>query len=67
VDWSPATLTFEYLLRTAAELEIEMSEFSYGNWSPAPHVNRIELLQSAPVRDATRRAASQSHLQHKRS
>jgi sugar phosphate isomerase/epimerase len=46
------TLPLEDLLRTAAGLRIETLEFGCGNWSPAPHVNRAELLRSAATRDA---------------
>jgi len=49
-DGLPA-LPFDDLLRTAAELRIQTLEFGCGNWSPAPHVNRAELLRSAAARD----------------
>lgn len=48
---SLAELPFDDLLRTAADLRIEMLEFGCGNWSSAPHVNRAELLRSAAARD----------------
>ncbi len=44
-------LPFGDLLRTTAELGIETLEFGCGNWSPAPHVDRAELLRSAAARD----------------
>ena len=36
---SLAHLPLDGLLRTAAELGVEMLEFPCGNWSPAPHLN----------------------------
>jgi sugar phosphate isomerase/epimerase len=50
-DGLPA-LPFDDLLRSAAELGIETLEFGCGNWSPAPHADRAELLRSAAARDA---------------
>jgi sugar phosphate isomerase/epimerase len=38
------------LLRTAAELGIEMLEFGCGNWSSAPHLSLDRLLESEPAR-----------------
>jgi sugar phosphate isomerase/epimerase len=40
------------LLRTAAELGIEILEFGCGNWSPAPHLDLDGLLASGVARDA---------------
>jgi sugar phosphate isomerase/epimerase len=44
-------LSFDDLLRTAAQLGIEMLEFPCGNWSSAPHVKLDTMLDSAPARD----------------
>jgi sugar phosphate isomerase/epimerase len=44
-------LSFEDLLRTAAELRIAMLEFGCGNWSAAPHVNLDGLLGSEAARN----------------
>jgi sugar phosphate isomerase/epimerase len=49
-DGLPA-LSFEDLLRTAAELGIPALEFGCGNWSSAPHVNLDDLLSSGQARD----------------
>jgi sugar phosphate isomerase/epimerase len=43
-------LPLDDLLRTAAELGIEMLEFPCGNWSSAPHVKLDAMLESAHVR-----------------
>jgi sugar phosphate isomerase/epimerase len=43
-------LPLDDLLRTAAELGIEMLEFPCGNWSSAPHVKLDAMLESAQVR-----------------
>lgn len=43
-------LTLDELLRTAAELEIDMLEFGCGNWSSAPHLGLDALLASATAR-----------------
>jgi sugar phosphate isomerase/epimerase len=43
-------LPLDDLLRTAAELGIEMLEFPCGNWSSAPHVKLDAMMESAPVR-----------------
>jgi sugar phosphate isomerase/epimerase len=43
-------LPFDDLLRTAAELGIEMLEFPTGNWSSAPHLKLDALLDSASGR-----------------
>ena len=43
-------LPLDELLRTAAELGIEMLEFPCGNWSSAPHVKLDALLDSAAAR-----------------
>ncbi len=48
---SLAHLSFDELLRTAAELGIEMLEFPCGNWSSAPHLKLDAMLES----DAARR------------
>jgi sugar phosphate isomerase/epimerase len=45
-------LSFEDLLRTAAELRIATLEFGCGNWSAAPHVNLDGLLGSEAARNA---------------
>lgn len=42
-------LPLDELLRTAAELGIEMLEFPCGNWSSAPHVNLDAMLDQARV------------------
>jgi sugar phosphate isomerase/epimerase len=44
-------LTLDELLRTTAELGIEMLEFPTGNWSSAPHLRLDVLLESAPARN----------------
>lgn len=43
-------LSFDDLLKTAAELGVEMLEFGCGNWSSAPHVNLDELLENDSAR-----------------
>lgn len=43
-------LSMQELLRTAAELGIEMLEFPCGNWSSAPHLNLDALLASEMAR-----------------
>ena len=43
-------LAFDDLLRTAAELGIEMLEFPCGNWSSAPHLKLDLMLDSAAAR-----------------
>jgi sugar phosphate isomerase/epimerase len=43
-------LPLDDLLRTAAELGIEMLEFACGNWSSAPHVKLDAMLESAQLR-----------------
>jgi sugar phosphate isomerase/epimerase len=43
-------LDFAGLIRTAAELGIEMLEFSAGNWSAAPHLKLDALLESEAQR-----------------
>jgi sugar phosphate isomerase/epimerase len=43
-------LSFEALLRTAAELGIEMLEFAGGNWSAAPHLDLGRLIESEAAR-----------------
>ena len=43
-------LPLDDLLRTAAELGIEMLEFPCGNWSSAPHVKLDAMLESAQLR-----------------
>src|SRR5258708_27740449 len=49
-------LEFAGLIRTAAELGIEMLEFAGGNWSPAPHLKLDGLRESeAARRDFTAR------------
>ena len=43
-------LPLDELLRTAAELGIEMLEFPCGNWSSAPHLKLDAMLDSAAAR-----------------
>jgi sugar phosphate isomerase/epimerase len=43
-------LDFAALIRTAAELGIEMLEFAGGNWSSAPHLQLDALLESETAR-----------------
>src|SRR5579871_3771420 len=43
-------LPLDALLRTAAELGLQMLEFPCGNWSSAPHVKLDALLDSAAAR-----------------
>jgi sugar phosphate isomerase/epimerase len=43
-------LDFAELIRTAAELGIEMLEFSGGNWSAAPHLRLDALIESETAR-----------------
>jgi sugar phosphate isomerase/epimerase len=43
-------LPLDDLLRTAAELGIEMLEFPCGHWSSAPHIKLDAMLESAPAR-----------------
>jgi sugar phosphate isomerase/epimerase len=45
-------LSFDALLRTAADLGIATLEFGCGNWSSAPHLDLDGLLASAGARDA---------------
>jgi len=47
---SLGALSFDDLLRTAAQLGIEQLEFAGGNWSPAPHLLLDRMLDSAPAR-----------------
>ena len=44
-------LPLDEMLRTAAELGIEMLEFPCGNWSSAPHVKLDAMLESSARRD----------------
>jgi sugar phosphate isomerase/epimerase len=44
-------LPLDELLRTTAELGIEMLEFPCGNWSGAPHLKLDAMLDSAALRD----------------
>jgi sugar phosphate isomerase/epimerase len=44
-------LPLDELLRTTAELGIEMLEFPCGNWSSAPHVRLDAMLDNAMARD----------------
>jgi len=44
-------LSLNDLLRTTAELGIEMLEFPCGNWSGAPHLKLDAMLDSAALRD----------------
>jgi hypothetical protein len=44
-------LSLDELLRTVAELGIEMLEFPCGNWSSAPHLKLDAMLDSAAMRD----------------
>src|SRR5678815_882325 len=43
-------LSLDELLRTTAELGIEMLEFPCGNWSSAPHLHLDSMLDSARAR-----------------
>ena len=43
-------LSLDALLRTAADLGIEMLEFPCGNWSSAPHIQLDRMLDSAAAR-----------------
>src|SRR5258708_12358232 len=43
-------LEFAGLIRTAAELGIEMLEFAGGNWSTAPHLKLDAMLESEAAR-----------------
>lgn len=43
-------LPFEEMLDAAAELGIDTLEMTTGGWSPAPHLNLDELLQSSDKR-----------------
>src|SRR5260370_42347104 len=43
-------LDFAALIRTAAELGIEMLEFAGGNWSSAPHLQLDAMLESETMR-----------------
>lgn len=45
-------LPFEEMLDTAAELGIDTIEMTTGGWSPAPHLNLDELLESSEKRDS---------------
>jgi sugar phosphate isomerase/epimerase len=47
---SLAHLPLDGLLRTAAELGVEMLEFPCGNWSNTPHLSLDTLLESQPAR-----------------
>ena len=43
-------MSVEAVVKTSAELGIEMLEFACGNWSSAPHVRLDHLLDSEPAR-----------------
>ena len=43
---SLADLAFDAMLEAAAGLKIECLEFACGNWSTAPHIALVELLES---------------------
>jgi len=47
---SLASLHFEALLATSAQLELDMLEFACGNWSTAPHINLATMLESDKAR-----------------
>jgi sugar phosphate isomerase/epimerase len=47
---SLAHLPFDALLSTAAEMGVAMLEFGCGCWSPAPHLNLVEMLESGLAR-----------------
>ncbi len=47
---SLAHLPLDGMLRTAAELGVEMLEFACGNWSNAPHLSLDRLLESQAAR-----------------
>lgn len=44
-------MPLDEMLRTVAELGIEMLEFPCGNWSSAPHLKLDAMLESASLRD----------------
>jgi len=44
-------VSFDELLRTAADLGLAALEFGCGNWSSAPHLDLDKLLASQPARD----------------
>jgi sugar phosphate isomerase/epimerase len=44
-------LSLDEVLRTTAELGIEMLEFPCGNWSSAPHLELDAMLDSAATRN----------------
>src|SRR3954469_9925247 len=46
-----AHLSFEAALDTAARLGIQMVEIGTGNFSPAPHCDLDQLLESSGARD----------------
>src|SRR5262245_46101688 len=43
-------MSFDEVLKTSAEVGIQMLEFACGNWSSAPHVQLDKLLGSDPAR-----------------
>jgi sugar phosphate isomerase/epimerase len=43
-------LSFDEVVATAAQLDLQMLEFPCGNWSQAPHVNLDRLLESESER-----------------
>jgi sugar phosphate isomerase/epimerase len=43
-------LSFDAMLRSAAELGVECLEFACGNWSEAPHVQLDQMLESNEAR-----------------
>jgi len=47
---SLAHLPLEAMLEKAADFGISMLEFGCGNWSPAPHLNLVEMLESGIAR-----------------
>lgn len=49
---SLGNLSFDEMLRASAELGLETLEFACGNWSSAPHIDLLAMLDSAPARAA---------------
>jgi sugar phosphate isomerase/epimerase len=49
---SVAALGFEEMLQLAARLRLDALEFACGNWSPAPHLDRVALLEDGAARMA---------------
>jgi sugar phosphate isomerase/epimerase len=60
---SVATLDFDAMLALATRLGMDALEFACGNWSPAPHLDRIGLLEDAGKRRDFRRRLDQSGIE----